>query len=154
MPVDESDEVLLENSDRFLTISCIFVITKKENTPRVRHKTASVPMLINSKGDTSVAFSLSMLRLLARNVIPNAFTKHAAASPPVNVRQAAPKMKILFINIEEVAIPLKRLWNVSHSLTNPLNGGRPEIATAPTKKNIAVYGISFMSPPYSSILRV
>lgn len=127
---------------------------KDENIPKIKQSEAKNPMLIRRRGIDSFAFSLSILLGRARNVIPNAFTKHAAARPPVNARLPAERIKIPLIIALWAEIPAKRLWNVSHSLTNPLNGGKPEIAIAPTRKKIAVNGISFMSPPYFSMFRV
>ena len=40
---------------------------------------------------------------------------------------------------------------MSHSLTNPLSGGRAEMATAPIRKKKAVFGIRLISPPISSM---
>ncbi len=43
---------------------------------------------------------------------------------------------------------------MSHSLTNPFNGGSPEMATAPMRKQKAVVGIGRISPPSSSMFLV
>src|SRR5439155_355379 len=45
-------------------------------------------------------------------------------------------------------------WNMSHSLTKPLSGGNPAIATAPTRKQAAVHGWRLISPPSASMSRV
>ena len=41
-----------------------------------------------------------------------------------------------------------------NSLTKPLSGGRPQMATAPTRKQSAVHGIALARPPRWSISRV
>ena len=41
-----------------------------------------------------------------------------------------------------------------NSLTKPFNGGRPQMATAPTRKQSAVHGIVLARPPRWSISRV
>jgi hypothetical protein len=42
-------------------------------------------------------------------------------------------------------------WNVSHSLTNPLKGGRAQMDMEPTRKKRPVTGITFMRPPIFSM---
>ena len=44
--------------------------------------------------------------------------------------------------------------NTTHSLTKPLSGGRPTMATEPTRNATAVSGIRRASPPSRSISRV
>ena len=45
-------------------------------------------------------------------------------------------------------------WNVSHSLTKPLNGGMAEIDKTPIRIRIALTGILLIKPPSFSIFFV
>src|SRR3989344_4116344 len=123
-------------------------------TPKRSVRSARKAMGTLIKRSLSCTFSCVSARGRARNVVPNALTKHAAARPPVRAREAALARKIIFEKTGSAAMPAKRLWKVSHSLTKPLNGGRPEMETAPMRKKAAVHGMTLMRPPYSSILRV
>ena len=66
--------------------------------------------------------------------MPNAFTKHAAASAAVSASSDPAIGNIRRVRLEVVPNPASSAWYVSHSLTNPLSGGSPEIATAPIRK--------------------
>ena len=88
-------------------------------------------------------------------MIPNAFTKHAAASALVNARSApATGNRKRTRASEERWNPNRKAWKSSHSLTKPLRSGSPEIAAAPTRKKSAVHGIRLARPPISSMCRV
>ena len=50
----------------------------------------------NHGGDDSFASSACRLRGVPRKDMPNAFTKHAAASAPVSASAAPPKGEIIF----------------------------------------------------------
>ncbi len=52
---------------------------------------------------------------------------------------------------EPFNIPKKKAWSVSHSLTNPFNGGSAEMAIDPIKNAAAVQGMVLISPPNFSI---
>ena len=54
----------------------------------------------------------------------------------------------------DIRKPWRSAWNASHSLANPFSGGSPEMASAPTRKHVAVHGIAPVKPPISSMFRV
>ncbi len=58
------------------------------------------------------------------------------------------------ISGEATPIPGSRAWKSSHSLKKPFSGGRPAIATAPTRKHGPVHRIRWMSPPCRFMFRV
>ncbi len=96
---------------------------------------------------TSVARSASPDRGRDRKEIPNSLTNVARANPRVSAKAMLAKP------IETCSAWLGTWYDessaciVSHSLTNPLSGGRPAMAMDPTRKNAAVHGILFASPP-------
>ena len=110
-----------------------------------------MPAIID--GGASVACSAWGVRGRPRNVTPNAFAKQAAARPPVSASIAAEKTMPSPAGPWKRLAPPRRAWKVSHSLTNPLSGGRAEIATAPSRNSPAVQGMRRASPPSSSMLR-
>ena len=109
--------------------------------------------IIMSLGDSLASFA-SCERGSARKVIPNAFTKHAAASALVSANTANEAIKITSRNGLAKAVDWKNAWKIMSSLTNPLKGGNAEIETAPIKKRMAVLGMRLIKPPISSMLRV
>jgi len=85
--------------------------------------------------------------------MPNALTKHAAASAAERASRA-PTAGTRNFRSHCGNAGLRRIaWNVSHSETNPLNGGSAEIAAQPTRKAKAVSGMRWMSPPSRSMSR-
>src|SRR3989339_193568 len=133
-----------ERCDRYLTIG-----TARSPKRTARRDKNTIENFI-LKG-TSTASSAFLLLERDRNVMPKALTKHAAASPPVNAREAAAIPRKILKKPELLRAPRKSACRVSHSLTNPFNGGRAEIAMEPIRKQAAVYGIFFISPPSFSI---
>ena len=90
----------------------------------------------------------------ARNVIPKAFTKHAAARALVSAKTAKATMRINSRNGLAKAADWKNAWKIMSSLTKPLKGGSAEIETAPIRNSSAVVGIRLINPPISSMFRV
>ena len=86
--------------------------------------------------------------------MPNAFTKQATASPAANARPAIASAKTRFIVGHDSRSFCSKAWKMSHSLTNPLSGGSPAMAMAPTRKHVAVHGCRLMRPPSNSMSRV
>jgi hypothetical protein len=106
---------------------------------------------IMGHGD-SVACSAWTDRGRPRKVTPKAFTKQAAARPPVRASIAADNTTRRPVGPWNRLAAPSRAWKVSHSLTNPLSGGRPEMAMAPSRNSPAVHGMRRASPPSSSML--
>ena len=103
----------------------------------------------------SWAFAAPSPRGRARNVTPNAFTKHAAARALVNANRApATGNRNRTRASGDRWKPKRNAWKRSHSLTKPFRRGRPEMAAEPTRKNRAVHGMRFARPPMSSMWRV
>ncbi len=90
---------------------------------------------------TSFASAATSLRAWPRNTTPNTLTKQVAASAPAKASMAAENGTIAINSAPPICGAIKAVWNVSHSDTKPLNGGRAEIETAATRKNAAVTGI-------------
>ena len=90
---------------------------------------------------TSWACAASSLRGRARKLIPNALTKHAAASPAVRASPARASANTRFSAGLRTLRFWSNAWNVSHSLTKPLRGGSPAMAAEPTRKHAAVHGM-------------
>ncbi len=113
---------------------------------------ATMPARIDT-GDSSASAARSE-RGRARNVIPKAFANAAAARPAV--RASIPRAKTISTATigEATPMPGRSDWKSSHSLKNPFSGGRPEIATAPSRKHGPVQGRRRMSPPCRFMLRV
>ena len=83
----------------------------------------------------------TLVRGRPRNVMPNAFTKQAAASAAESASRA-PIAGARNLSTHCGSWGLSRIaWKVSHSETNPLNGGSAEIAAEPMRKAKAVSGI-------------
>ncbi len=128
--------------------------TTAGNSPNPTHSAARTACGTSiAVGDSSAA-AAAVLRGKARKLIPNALTKHAAASAVVNASSAPQSGKISRTNAGVDAKPRSSAWNISHSLVNPFKSGSPEIAIAPTRKNRPVHGIRRSSPPNSSSCRV
>ncbi len=62
-----------------------------------------MPMIM--EGDDSFTFSAWLLLGIPRKDMPNAFTKHAAASAPVRARAAPPRGDMIFEVTEGEANP-------------------------------------------------
>ena len=60
---------------------------------------------------------------MARNVMPNAFTKHAMARPPERASKATAIGIIRATAGSGIWEPPSRVWKISHSEANPLSGG-------------------------------
>ena len=123
-------------------------------SPRTKQAAARMPMPIRIETAASCADAAASLRGSARNGMPNAFTKHAAASAAVNASREPAIGNISRVRLSVVPKPARSAWYVSHSLTKPFSGGRPEMATAPIRKKNAVAGMRRIRPPISSMLRV
>ncbi len=102
----------------------------------------------------SCAPAAASLRGSARKVMPNAFTKAATARPAARARPAMARAKARFIEGCGSRMFCSSAWKVSHSLTKPLSGGSPALATAPARKQAAVHGWRLISPPSASMSRV
>src|SRR5207245_4172704 len=122
--------------------------TQPGASPRTRHIAARKACGASIVHGDSCAFSAPAPRGRARNVIPNAFTKHAAASALVRASNAPAIGKRNRARAsDERWNPNRKAWKRIHSLTKPLRSGRPEMAAAPTRKKSAVHGIRLTSPP-------
>jgi hypothetical protein len=99
----------------------------------------------------SVACSAWDERGRPRKVTPKALTKQAAASPPVSASMEAAKAAASPEAPPSRTPPRSSAWNVSHSETKPLSGGRPEIAAA--RGNSQAVRACARQPPSSSMLR-
>ena len=75
------------------------------NSPRNTHAAVSTPMPMTMVGGASCAWAAASLRGCARNVMPKAFTKHAAASAPVNASMAPPSGNISRTRLSVVPKP-------------------------------------------------
>ena len=128
--------------------------TSEGPIPSTTQASASPPIAACMLRGTSRASAARGVRGIARNVIPKAFTKHAAASPLVSASIPTAMAMMRPSSGRGSCGPPRSAWKTSHSETNPLSGGNPEIAAAPTRKQKAVRGIPLMSPPSSSMLRV
>ena len=106
-----------------------------------------------SLGDSFASFA-SCERGSARKVIPNAFTKHAAARALVRAKTANATIRSSSRKGLARAVDWKKAWKIMSSLTKPLNGGNAEMETAPIRKRRAVLGIRLIKPPISSMFRV
>ena len=122
--------------------------------PNATQASASITIAACIESGASRACSASFERGIARNVIPNALTKHAAARPLVS----ASMQTAIGINTATsgcgILKPPSSDWKTIHSEAKPLSGGRAEIAAEPIRKQSAVTGIGLISPPSFSILRV
>ena len=86
----------------------------------------------------------SALRVLglARKAMPNALTKQAATKAAVIAKVTNSKIPATLPASPGQACGRKnKACSVIHSLINPLSGGKAAIATEPTKKAVAVYGM-------------
>ena len=79
--------------------------------------------------------------------MPKAFTKHAAARPAVRASMPTASTMPTATSGRGLAMPGRSDWKSSHSLTKPLSGGSPAMASAPTRKSGAVHGMLRTSPP-------
>ena len=85
--------------------------------------------------------------------MPNALTKHAAASAAEQAR-VAPTAGTSNRATHCGSCGLKRIaWKVSHSETKPLKGGSAEMAMHPARNATAVAGMALISPPRCSMSR-
>jgi hypothetical protein len=91
---------------------------------------------------------------MARNVMPKALTKQAAASPLVNASTPTASGVPMAASGCGVCAPDRSAWNTIHSDAKPFSGGRAVAAADPTKNIAAVCGIPLMSPPSCSMFRV
>ena len=129
-------------------------MTAEGSSPKTTHAIANIAMPACMDRGTSCACSARAERGMARNVIPNALTKHAAARPLASASMATAIGMTTATSGCGIAEPPSKAWKTSHSEANPLSGGSAEIAQAPIKKNRAVRGIRLIRPPISSMLRV
>jgi len=88
-----------------------------------------------------------------RNTTPQTFTKHASAKAPVTPNKIAAGMAA-HAEVPRPSVASTSPRNTSHSLTKPLSGGSPQMATAPSANNPAVHGIGRHKPPRRLISRV
>jgi len=88
-----------------------------------------------------------------KELMPNAFTKQTAARALVRASPAPLKSTRIFVILSERLILSNWAWKVSHSLTNPLKGGRA-IWILPLSRKKRCPGHSFDKSPYSSIFLV
>ncbi len=126
----------------------------RAKTPKRMQAAARIPGPISIALGTSWASVLSGERGMARNMDPNALTKHEADRALVKAKRAMLIKRSTLNSGFTTATEVKNAMKISNSLANPLSGGRAAIETAPTKKNAEVTGIRWASPPMCSISRV
>ncbi len=102
----------------------------------------------------SCARSAAGDRGIARNVIPNALTNPAAASPPVRASTPTASVRRGATRNAGLPMPGSSDWKRSHSLTKPFSGGSPAMEREPVKKNAAVQGSRRIRPPSRFMSRV
>ncbi len=122
--------------------------------PKPAHATARITMPIRIDHGASCACAAAGDRGIARKVIPKAFTKPAAASPPVRASAPTARVSSGDTSITGLPIPDSRDWKRSHSLTKPFRGGSPAIERAPIRKSTAVHGSRRIRPPNRFMSRV
>ena len=112
-------------------------------------KATKAKTLIGANIDFVTSDSIpSTLSLLAspKNIIPEAFEKHTIAIVPTNANEAIDITNVTNKLISLAGIPNNMPAYNKNSLTNPLNGGKPEIATDPSiNKNPVTQQIITMS---------
>ena len=76
-------------------------------------------------------------RGVPRKTAENALTKHATASAPMSASAGAATAAPSIAAPPLAPVSARKLAReISHSLTKPLRGGRPEIATAPRERKL------------------
>ena len=123
-------------------------------SPKPAHAIARIPMPIRIDRGDSRACSAAGERGIARNVIPNALTNPAAASPRSGREPRRPGSGVGPPGATGLPIPGSSDWKRSHSLTKPFSGGSPAMAREPIKKKAAVQGIPRIRPPSRFMSRV
>src|ERR1700730_13853126 len=107
----------------------------------MRQSAARTNIAVSDQRSGSAACAEADVRGRPRKVTPKALTKQAAASAADNASNA-PTAGTRNFNPHAVSCGLSRIaWNVSHSDTKPLKGGKAEMATQPTRNAKAVSGI-------------
>src|SRR5258708_22213757 len=108
-------------------------MTKPGNTPASRHNAANTSIALRDQRSVSRAVVAASERERPRNVIPNALTKHAAASAAEQA-SVAPTAGTRSLGTHCGSCGLRRMdWNVTHSDTKPLDGGSAEITMHPAR---------------------
>ena len=108
---------------------------------------------VSDQRSVSTAWPAIAVRGRPRNVMPNALTKHAAASAAESASRA-PTAGTRNLSSHCGSAGLRRMaWKVSHSETKPLKGGSAEIAAEPTRNTNAVCGMRWIRPPRRSMSR-
>src|SRR5271154_2243655 len=98
--------------------------------------------------ETSCARSTARERARPRQEIPIALVKQAIASPLTRARVPMHAIATARLTAElDWQTRLNKLWYKSHLLAKPFNGGNAQMAALPSKKQAAVTGIVFTSPP-------
>jgi len=96
---------------------------------------------------TSPAWVVARLRCGPSTTRPATRTKQYTPSAAVAASATAPAAPINAPGPDERRASWISAWNVSHSETNPLNGGTPAIANDPTRNATPVSGIVRSKPP-------
>ena len=109
--------------------------------PARRHSAASVIIAARVKAVRLARRFGRVVRGRPRKVMPNALTKHAAASAAESASSAPTAGAKIFSAQDGNSGVSKMAWKVSHSETKPLNGGSAEMATQPTRNAKAVRGM-------------
>src|SRR5471032_339632 len=101
--------------------------------PATRQSAARKYIAASELLSVSCAFAAAGVRARPRKVTPKALTKQAAASA-ADSASSAPTAGTRNFNPHDGSCGLNRIaWKVSHSDTKPLNGGKAEMATQPTR---------------------
>src|SRR5208282_768408 len=128
--------------------------TRPGKIPIATHAVASANMPACMGQETSCALSASRLRGRPRKATPYTLAKHAAANPPINASTPAANGNMMAAERSVISEPAKKLRKVSHSLTKPLNNGKPTMEQQATRNTAPVRGRRFCNPPSSSKSRV
>src|ERR1700736_1795047 len=108
-------------------------ITGPGSTPVMKHSAAKIPMAASDQRSTSWALAAGSLRGRPRKLTPNILTKQAAASAAPSAKVAPTAGTRNFSGHCGSCGLIRIAWNVSHSDTKPLSGGRGEMAVPPTR---------------------
>ena len=103
---------------------------------------------------SSLTFSACSLLGSPKNAMLNNFVKQRIAIVPTSASPASARIEIISIPRLSTSAPFNIPKYIKNSLINPLNGGKPQIATEPIKQSAAVFGIDFKSPPRTSMFLV
>src|SRR5258708_19698578 len=108
-------------------------MTKPGNTPASRHNAANTSIALRDQRSVSRAVVAASERERPRNVIPNALTKHAAASAAEQA-SVAPTAGTRSLGTHYGSYRLNQIdFNQTHPLTNPFIPFTTQLPRTPTR---------------------